>query len=119
MDAIEQALPVVELKLGGEKHQIVCSFEVLYRFQMLTISPEHPDGLNPFDAAVLANMSPVRCCQLVACCLYEEPAEHMKEVSKKLGACHAVKIGELITKLLKISLPVNEEGSEEGEEKKA
>lgn len=96
--AAEQAIPQVEIFLGGKLRTLSCTMYVLLKYQQET-------GENPFQI----NSSELSPKQMVAflwaAVQQDEPDVTIEEVSKWMVGAHLNKVTQIIHKLFKISSP--------------
>lgn len=112
MENVNQALPEVEIDLGGVKHKIVCNFLVLARYEKLTKK-------DPFKEFVTGRLSATSCIELISSALYADPENHLDEIATQLGAKHLRDVLKVVRNLFLVSFPKpdkDEEAEAEGEE---
>ncbi len=96
--AAEQAIPQVEIHLGGKVRTLSCTMYVLLKYQQET-------GENPFQIDS-SKLSPKQMVAFLWAAVHQdEPDVTLEDVSKWMSGAHLNKVMQIITKLFKISSP--------------
>jgi len=103
MKEVAQAIPEVEIMIGETKHTIRCSFGLLARFQKVT-------GLNPFDAQVWAEPSPMTFASLIWAGLVKaNPTLTVEDVADSLSIRQATQVKDILIGMMESGIAEKKE----------
>lgn len=109
MSDSQQAIPEVEITIGGKKYNIRCSFALLIRFEKAT-------GLNPFDFSIWEKPTPsLLAAVLWAGCVQSDSSLTIESIADNMRVSEARQAHEIIKAMVGVQseevaeLPATEE----------